>query len=152
MAYVHDSELTSFGFPTKVGYLCYKSIISTSQLYDLTNKSYFYKLLTGRENDGLVLSLHESDLVKEKVYAKALYDPHGLKATRSQFMAWIRSNAALTTDGRSLRANVNDMLKDIDDYIFSRSSRKYYSTDFIRRFSDASIYLDVEEWWNKCRR
>lgn len=146
------SDLTNFGFSTKVGYLCCKMVITNEEVYSLASKDYFCKLLTGSAVDNLVLSLHEGDLVKEKVYAKSLYDPHGLKATRSQFMAWIKSNAALTTDGRSLRANVNDMLKDIDDYIFSRSSRKYYSTDFIRRFSDASIYLDVEEWWNKCRR
>lgn len=149
---IFNSDLTHFGFPTKVGYLCYNRELGRDEVYNLKNMDYFHKLITGNEVSNLVLSLHESDLVKEKVYAKALYDPHGLKATRSQFMAWIRSNATLTTDGRSLRANVNDMLKDIDDYIFSRSSRSYYSSHFIKRLSDASVYLDVGEWWSKCRQ
>lgn len=151
---VDESTLSNFGFWTNVGYLCFNRYSSGTpdEIHWLENRDCVCKLLSGGELDYygtinhpyLLLNLHEGEIVQKKIYGKLPIDPHALRITRSQFMTWIKGNAVRTQDGRSLKDNVIGMLEDMRSYVMSRGKRP------VRGNWDYSIYLDVEEWWNKC--
>lgn len=153
---VDESTLSNFGFHTKVGYLCFSRYGSgdPDEIYYLENKPSVCKLLTGGDMDYygtirhpyLLLYLHEGEIVQRKIYGRVSVPSGALAAvTKGGFMAWIKGNAVKTQDGRSLRDNVNDMLEDMRGYAMSRGKRP------VKGDWNYSIYLDVEEWWSKCR-